>query len=431
MTDTSGAVDRIALVDVDSCYCACERIFHPELIGRPLVVLSNNDGAVVARSREAKDLGVEMGAAWFKIKAWAERHGVVARSSNYELYGSINARLNSILSRFSPHVEVYSIDEAFIGLHGSPDQILATGRAIRARIAHDLGIPVSVGIGPSHTLAKLCSHGAKHTPSLGGVASADSFSPTRWDRVLGATPVADLWGVGPRLDKRLARMGIRTALQLRDADPGHMRRVFSVLVERTVLELRGVDCIQIDDRDADRIGQIMYSRSFSTPVTTRDEMHQVLAIYAQNAARRLRAQHSTAGALWAFASTSWYTQPVHHVSAQTSLPGRTDDPAVIVKAACRLLLDRIEEGRRYVRAGIALSEITPAGVQEMLDPFQPDPRAAIIGPLVDQVNRAVGRGSIGLGWAGLATPPGWQMRREKLSERATTSWAELARVSAH
>lgn len=430
MTASEGAVDRIALVDVDSCYCAAERVFHPELIGVPLVVLSNNDGCVVARSAEAKALGVEMGVPWFKIKSWAARNGLVARSSNYELYGSMSARIMEILGQFSARVEVYSIDEAFIHLHGWPHGLVAVGREIRRRIGHDLGMPVSVGIGPSKTLAKMCSHGAKHTASLGGVASVDQYSPTAWDEVLEATPVADLWGIGPRLDRRLERMQIRTARQLREADPGRMRRLFNVNVERTVLELRGVDCIEIDDRDHDRTGQIMFSRSFSTPVTSVAEMHQVLAIYAQNSARRLRAQGSVAGSLWAFASTSWYVQPVHHISAQTSLPGRTGDPAVIVEAACRLLLGCIEEGRRYVRAGIALSEIAPAGVQEMLSPFQPDPRTAVIGPLVDRVNRSTGRGSVGLGWAGLAAPPAWQMRRDMLSERATTSWAELARVSA-
>lgn len=423
-------VNRIALVDVDSCYAACERIFHPDLEGRPIVVLSNNDGCVVARSREAKQLGIDMGVPWFKIKTWAERHGVVARSSNYELYGSVNARTNQILSHYSPHVEIYSIDEAFIRLHGTPAEITDTARAIRSRIHHDLGIPVSVGIGPTHTLAKLASHGAKHTPSLEGIASTDQYTPETMDKILNATPVADLWGVGRRLNKRLAGLGIHSARQLRDADPHTIRRHFNVNLSRTVLELRGVDCINIDDRDAHRTGQIMFSRSFSTPITDQTGMHQVLSIYAQQAARRLRGQRSLAGALWAFAATSWYTQPFHQISQATSLPAPTSDPAAIARAACDLLLNRILPGQRYIRAGISLSELTPDGAQPMLDPFQPDPRQALIGPIIDHINNTVGRNSVGLGYAGLATPPDWQMRRDHLSNRGTTNWTELTTVHA-
>ena len=418
------------LVDVDSCYAACERVFHPELEGVPLVVLSNNDGCVVARSSEAKALGIEMGVPWFKLKAWADRHGVVARSSNYELYGSISARIMAILGEYTPAVEVYSIDEAFLRLPGSPAELTEMGRRIRRRILHDLGVPVSVGIGATHTLAKLASHGAKHSPTLGHVADLDAYRPGQVDAILEATPVADLWGVGRRLDSRLASMGIRTARQLRDADPAVMRRRFNVNLARTILELRGTDCITIDDRDADRTGQIMFSRSFSTPVTDPTQMHQVLAIYAQQAATRLRHQHSVAAGLWVFASTSWYVSPVHQVSLAGRLPHPADDPVTIVKAACDLLLDRIEPGRRYVRAGISLLDLAPAGAQPMLDPFSPDPRLARLGALVDRVNAACGRGALGLGWAGITAPPDWQMRREMLSNRGTTHWAELATVTA-
>lgn len=418
------------LVDVDSCYAACERVFHPELEGVPLVVLSNNDGCVVARSSEAKALGIEMGVPWFKLKAWADRHGVVARSSNYELYGSISGRIMAILGEYTPAVEVYSIDEAFLRLPGSPAELTEMGRRIRRRVLHDLGVPVSVGIGATHTLAKLASHGAKHSPTLGHVADLDAYRPGQVDAILEATPVADLWGVGRRLDSRLASMGIRTARQLRDADPAVMRRRFNVNLARTILELRGTDCITIDDRDADRTGQIMFSRSFSTPVTDPTQMHQVLAIYAQQAATRLRHQHSVAAGLWVFASTSWYVSPVHQVSLAGRLPHPADDPVTIVKAACDLLLDRIEPGRRYVRAGISLLDLAPAGAQPMLDPFSPDPRLARLGALVDRVNAACGRGALGLGWAGITAPPDWQMRREMLSNRGTTHWAELATVTA-
>lgn len=430
MPASPAPVSRFALVDVDSCFAACERVFHPELEGRPLVVLSNNDGCVVARSREAKALGIQMGVPWFKIRTQAERAGVVARSSNYELYGSISRRIMEILSAFSPAVEVYSIDEAFLRLHDSPYDLTSQARAIRAQVRHDLGIPVSVGIAPTRTLAKLASHGAKRTPSLGGVANLDDYPPARLDAILAATPVADLWGIGRRLSARLEDLGISTARELRDTDPQAMRRRFSVNVERTVLELRGTPCIEIDERDSERRGQVMFSRSFSTPVTSTDAMHQVLSIYAQNVTRRLRQQDSVAGSVYAFAATSWHTQPFHQIGEATALRERTDDPIAVMRAASQMILPRMITGNRYVRAGIAMSDLAKRGAQPMLPLFQPDEHGSRLGDLIDRVNASLGRDAVGLGLAGLKSPPDWQMRRDMLSNRGTTHWAELAVVHA-
>jgi DNA polymerase V len=425
-------VSRFALVDVDSCFAACERVFHPELEGRPIVVLSNNDGCVVARSREAKALGIEMGVPWFKIRAQAERMGVVARSSNYELYGSISRRIMEILGGFTPAVEVYSIDEAFLRLHGSPQGLVGEARAIRERVRHDLGIPVSVGIAPTRTLAKLASHGAKRSRGLGGVASLDAYGPERLDAILTATPVGDLWGIGRRLCARLEDLGIVTARQLRDADAMAMRRRFSVNVERTVLELRGTPCIEIEERDSQRRGQVMFSRSFSTPVTGTEAMHQVLSIYAQNVTRRLRQQGSVAGSVYAFAATSWHdrSQAFHQIGEAAALPERTDDPVSVMRAATRMILPRMIPGNRYVRAGISVSDLAQRGAEPMLPLFQPDEHGSRLGDLIDRVNAALGRDAVGLGLAGLKHPPDWQMRRDMLSNRATTHWAELATVHA-
>lgn len=430
MPASPGVTTRIALVDVDSCFAACERVFHPDLEGRPLVVLSNNDGCVVARSAEAKQLGIPMGEPWFKLKTWAARHGVIARSSNYELYGSLSRRVMDILGDFSAHVEVYSIDEAFLILRGTPQAIAVTGRAIRARIRRELGLPVSVGIAATRTLAKLASRGAKRSPGLGGVASIDQYTAERLDEILEATPVGDLWGIGPRLDRRLAALNIATARELRAADPTQMRRRFNVNVARTILELRGTSCIEIEQRDVPRKGQVMFSRSFSTPVTTTTELHQVLSIYAQHVTRRLRAQATVAGSVYAFASTSWYVEPVHHISAVAAVTPRTDSPITVLSEASRMLLPRMVPGHRYVRAGICLSDLSPAGAQPMFDMFGPDSRGGQLGALVDRVNARVGRGAVGLGLAGMKAPPDWQMRRDLLSNRGTTHWSELATVTA-
>lgn len=420
---------RFALVDVDSCFVACERIFHPELYGRPVVVLSNNDGCVVARSREAKALGIKMGDPWFQIRAFAKAHDVVARSSNYELYGSISARIMSILRDFSARVEVYSIDEAFVGLYGTPREILSTARAMRRRVWRDLGVPVSVGIAHTRTLAKLASHGAKHSPQLGGVASLDYYSSAQLDAILEATDVADLWGVGRRFTKRLGALGIVNARQLRDADLVGIRRRFNVNLAQTVLELRGIPCVEIVERDCLRHHQIMYSRSFSTPIRSVSQMHQVMSIYAQNVTRRLRRQHTVAGSLWAFAATAWYQEPFLRISGAVGLHPRTDDPVEVLKAANSVLLDKVDPDCAFVRAGIALGDLSLGDTQTPLPMFAPDPQVKRLGRIIDRVNAAVGEHSLGLGLAGLASPPDWSMTRGLLSNRGTTHWAELTSVS--
>lgn len=421
---------RYALVDVDSCFAACERVLHPGLVGRPVVVLSNNDGCVIARSQEAKALGVAMGTPWFRIATWADRHGVVARSSNYELYGSLSRRIMEILGEYTASLQVYSIDEAFLLLRGTLPELLGTARRIRARILHDLGMPVSVGIAPTRTLAKLASHGAKHTPALGGVASTDCYSPEQLRTILATTPIGDLWGVGRRLEKRLRAQHFQTALDLSLADPHRLRARFGLGVTRTSLELRGVPCVEIGSRDAARTGQVMFSRSFSTPVTTSSEMHQVLSVYAQNVTRRLRAQGSEAGSVWAFAATSWYVQPVHQIADAVAVQPRTDNPVTVLRAALGLILPRMIPEKRYVRAGISLGDLAPAGRQPVLEPFAVDPRRSQIGTLIDEVNAVAGKPVIGLGYAALPSPPDWQMRREMRSNRGTTHWDELTTVRA-
>ncbi|MCD7100585.1 Y-family DNA polymerase [Pseudoclavibacter sp. 13-3] len=422
--------ERFALVDVNSCFAACERIFHPGLEGRPVVVLSNNDGCVVARSAEAKAIGIPMGEPWFRLQAWADKHGVIARSSNYELYGEISGRIMSMLQRFSDCVEVYSIDEAFVRVHGTTDQMTAAAREMRHRLRHDIGVPVSVGIAPTRTLAKLASHGAKLNTALNGVANTDWYSADQLDRILRATPASEIWGVGRRTSKRLAVLAIDTAAALRDADVEQMRRRFSVSMAHTILELRGQPCIDYDVQPSTR-QQVMYSRSFSTPVTTVDEMHEVLTVYAQYVTRRLRAQGSVAGAVQAFASTAWASPPMHTASGAIEVTPRTDDPVTVAKRAHALILPHMLDDRRYVRAGITLSDLRQPGEQQEFDLFDEPPQATgRLGSMLDQVNERLGGNAVALGAAGLKTGPAWQMKRDMLSPRATTRWDELATVIA-
>lgn len=430
MSASSTKVNRIALVDVDSCFASCERIFHPQLNGVPVVVLSNNDGCVVAMSREAKALGIEMGVPWFKIEAWAKKAGVVARSSNYELYGSISARIMRILRDYSATVDVYSIDEAFLHLYDTPEQLIRLGRRIRDRVLRDLGIPVSVGIASTRTLAKIASKGAKKSPGLQGVASFDAYTPERADRILASIPVGDVWGVGKRTEKKLTTMNISTALDLKGQDDRHMRRLFNVNMARTVLELQGTPCIDIDDRDATRKFNVTFSRSFSSPVTSPEKLRQVLSIYAQNVSHRLRTQGLEAGSLWAFAATSYHRPPFHSISDAAAIEPRSTNPTIIFRTAERLIIPKMIPGTRYVRAGISLGDLAPTGTSPMLSMFAPDDRANRLGDLVDAINTTTGTRSIGLGLAGLKNAPSWQMRRDLLSNRGTTHWNELMTVHA-
>lgn len=425
-----GKQRRIALVDVNSFFASCERIFDPKLVGKPVVVLSNNDGCVVARSNEAKALGVGMGIPWFKISAWAPSVGLIARSSNYELYGDISARVMSILQEFSPNVEVYSIDEAFLELQGTPEELMEIGHRIKAAIQTRVGLPVCVGIGKSKTQAKLANSGAKKSAGLNGVCNLEMFSPEHVDQIMTALPVDNIWGIARRLSKRLNSIGIHTIKDLRDADPVRIKKKFGVVVQRSLYELRGIDCIKLEGERLVK-NQVMYSRSFATPVTTRKQMEEVLAVYAQRVSKRLRKQGSVAGALTCFAGTSRFAnEPFHspYMNAVFSIP--TNDPVEILKASIAVLLDRIEDGQKYVRAGIMLHDVSPKSSHQYLDLFTPLHESRELGETLDKVMEKHGAFSIGLGAAGFKSPRHWEMKREMLSLRATTRWDELATVHA-
>jgi DNA polymerase V len=428
-----GNFERIALVDVNSCYVSCERIFDPTLDGIPVVVLSNNDGCVVARSDEVKQLGIENGTPWFQIepliRAGRLPH-IEHRSSNYELYGEISARIMELLSRYSAWMEVYSIDEAFLGLRGTPEQLARVGREIRAAVRRNIRVPVCVGIGSSKTLAKLANRGAKKTPRLGGVAAMDWWTPEQVTGILDATHVTDLWGVAGRTAKRLAELDIHSARELRDADPALIRKKFSVVLQRTVYELRGIDCIPLEGPRATK-EQLIYSRMFSAPVTTELDMEQVLSVYAQRVTQRLRKQGSVAKTASIFVGTSPHADaPYLSASASVAFPTPTDDPIAMTKAAIGAIKGRLVPGARYVRAGIILNGLGPRGATAPLSMFESDYDRRDLGPTLDAITKRHGTGLVGLGLGGIRTGPVWQMKRGRLSKRATTHWSELATVRA-
>ncbi|GAA1496686.1 Y-family DNA polymerase [Paeniglutamicibacter kerguelensis] len=422
--------ERIALIDVNNFYVSCERVFDPKLVGRPVVVLSNNDGCVVARSQEAKDLGITTGAPFFQVKQFMRSHGMVARSSNYELYGDMSARVMEVLSRFGTWQEVYSIDESFLGVQGTPDQLGELATRIRATVGRSVGVPVCVGVAPTKTLAKFANHVAKHNAHLNGVCSMDSMDPDLIERIQSRVPVTDLWGVGGKTGTKLAGMGISTIADLKCADVTEIRKKFSVVLQRTVLELNGTPCIAHHEERADK-QQIMYSRSFSSPVTTLDAMQEVMSIYAQRGASRLMGDGLWATLLTVTAGTSRFASgEASFPSVTLKLPRPTQDPILLTRLASAAMRDIMRPGASYVRGGVVLSGLQPDPGQEAFGIFEDEVSEKHVGDVLGAVKAKFGDKAIGLGSGGLAVEPKWSMKREYSSPKFTTEWAELPVVRA-
>lgn len=423
---------QLAIVDANDFYVSCERVFDPSLEGRPVVVLSNNDGCVVARSKEAKASGIGMGVPWHTVADRARLNGVVARSSNYELYGDMSARAAEILSRYAASQEVYSIDESFVTLEGTVSEAIAQAQTIRAALRRLVGLPMSVGIAPTKTLAKLANRGSKSNPALDGVCHLGAYDQRQQDAILASIDVGDVWGVGRRTAKRLAPLGVFTAADLRDADATLIRRRFSVVQERVVHELRGIDCLPLEDVE-DARDQIQHSRSFAVPITTTAELVEVLSVYTQRAAARARAQGSLAQAMTCFAATSPFGTGGHTSHAvSVAFPEPTDDALVLHRAAVAALGPQLEPGKRYVRAGVSLHELVDQDAYAALDLFGTgaDASKPTTSAVVDDIVHRFGAQSVGLGLGGVRARRTWTMRRELLSPRATTHWDELAVVHA-
>jgi DNA polymerase V len=420
---------QIAHVDVNCFYASAERAFDPSLEGKPVIVLSNNDGCAVTRSPEAKALGIGMGEPWFKLAPRAKEWGLVALSSNYELYGDISARVMELLGRYSAWLEVYSIDEAFLGVKGTPAELLVMGRSMKAAVRRNVGVPVCVGIAPTKTLAKLANKWAKNNKAFGGVCHWDSVPATEREALLGRLSVEEVWGIAGRLTRRLNVMGIFTIADLVRADPVAIRDKFNVVVMRTVLELQGTSCIPMEE---ERIGrdQLIFSRSFAKPITTAAGIRQVMSVYGQQASARLAKHGLQAKVLTAFAGTSHFNpKDTSYPSVCVPLPMPTADPVILTKAG-HALLPRIVEGVRYARAGIMVTDLRPSGNQAPLSLFENPHEERRIGTLLEDVTRRYGRGSIGLGHGGIRGGPDWTMKRELLSPRYTTHWDELPLVKA-
>ncbi|WP_200933666.1 Y-family DNA polymerase [Arthrobacter sp. Leaf141] len=415
---------QIAHVDVNCFYASAERAFNPSLEGKPVIVLSNNDGCAVTRSPEAKALGIGMGDPWFKIAPRAKEWGLIALSSNYELYGDISSRVMELLGRYSAWLEVYSIDEAFLGVKGEPTHLRTLGREIKDAVRAHIGVPVCVGIAPTKTLAKLANKWAKNNPGFAGVCHWESVPTAERQRLMRSLPVIEIWGVATRLTRRLNALGIHSIHDLAAANPVMIRDRFSVVMMRTVLELQGSPCIPMEE---ERIGKekLIFSRSFATPITTAAGVRQVMSVYGQQAAARLAKHDQQAKVLTAFAGTSHFNpHDTSYPAVCVPLPMPTADPVLLTRAA-HALLPRIVDGIRYARAGIMVTDLRPSGNQSPLSLFENPHEERHIGTLLENVTKRYGRGSIGLGHGGIRQGLNWTMKRDMLSPRYTTHWDEL------
>lgn len=352
----------IALADGNNFFVSCERVFRPSLERRPVVVLSNNDGCVVARSAEAKLIGVAMGAPWHTIRAQAERNGIIACSANFDLYCDMSARMMRVLSHWAPSQQVTSVDECFLDFSAiPPGNREAHARRARAEVLRLLGLPCCVGVAPTKTLAKLANERAKKTPAMAGVFDFTALDPVSRDKVLESVEAGDVWGVGRKSAPVLAGMGIRTALALRDADRSRLRAHGGVTWLRIADELAEVPCLSLDEVAEPR-KQILCSRSFGEPVSSAEVLQSVVAGFAAQAGESLREQGSLAGSLWVFAESNRFRtdDPAHRFDGRVMFPDPTDDTRELVAATRTVITRFFRAGVDYKRAGVVLGNLIPA-----------------------------------------------------------------------
>jgi DNA polymerase V len=416
-------VALFALVDCNNFYVSCERVFQPRLEGRPVIVLSNNDGCAVARSAEAKALGIKMGTPAFQIKDLIRRERVVVLSSNYALYGDMSGRVDAVLQTFAPRVENYSIDESFLDIDDLPAGVgaAALGHEMRATVRRWTGIPTCVGIGSTKTRAKLANHLAKIHPAFGGVC--DLRDPAA-QALLATTAVGEVWGVGRAYVERLALHGVTTAAELAALDPSLVRELLTVVGLRTVMELRGQSCVELELAPPAKKATAV-TRSFGRPVTTLDGMREAVAFYATRAGEKLRGAGQTAGHMTVFMHTNRFNDdPRRSASATMRMIDPTNDTRELVAHAVRIAESIWRDGFRYSKAGIILNDLAAEGAAQASLFAVPtrlrDPRLMAA---MDGLNQRMGRGTVFPAAAGVGRA--WRLRAEHHTPRYTTRWSDL------
>ena len=417
-----------SLVDCNNFYASCEKLFRPDLKHTPVVVLSNNDGCVVARSKEAKVLGLKMGVPLFQVQDEIKKHGIVCFSSNYALYADMSNRVMTILEEVAPHLEVYSIDEAFMDLTGvnHVTDLLEFGKRVKAKVDQWTGITVGIGIAPTKTLAKLANHAAKKYPATGSVV--DLMDSDRQKRLLALVDVSDVWGVGRRTTAKLKAKGVHTALDLANANPKAIRREFSVVLERTIQELNGVSCLDLELVRPTK-QQIICSRSFGHKVTDKRELREAIAKYTTRAAEKLRGEKRLCRVVSVFIRTSPFipNEPQYSKTLSAELPHPTDDTRDLLEVAIVLFCSIYRAGYRYAKGGVMLTDFYERGAfqQDLFRADNTNINSKALMNVIDKINHS-GLGNVFFASQGVS--PHWSMKREHLSPAYTTRWDELPKV---
>ncbi|MBM5808514.1 MAG: Y-family DNA polymerase [Cyanobacteria bacterium M_surface_7_m2_040] len=419
------------LIDGNNFYASCEAVVDPAVVGRPLVVLSNNDGCIVSRSAEARALGIAMGVPYFKVRQQLERHGVVVRSSNYALYADMSQRLMTTLERWLEELEVYSIDEAFGVLHRPvTGDLSAWGRALRREVLCHLGLPVAVGIAGTKVLAKIANRAAKADPARAGVLDL-AVEPDA-DALLARIAIEDVWGIGRRLARWCRLRGVADARALRDMPSGELQRKCGVVGLRLQQELRGQACLPLV-RVAPPKQETCVSRSFSQPVESLEALRQAVATYLVRAAEKLRQQGQRAGAITVFVRSSPFNgTSLYSQAATVVLPLASNDTAVLLAAALPLAERLFRPRKPLQKAGVLLQQLQSEDLLQhhllLPLPLEQQQRRERLMAVIDALNRRFGRGAVQ--WAACGLRPAWTMRRSRLSRAATTCLAQIPVVQA-
>ena len=417
-----------ALVDCNNFYVSCERVFNPRLIGKPVIVLSNNDGCAVARSNEAKALGIKMGVPVFQIKDIIKNNKVKVYSSNYALYGDMSNRVMQTLTQFTPEMEIYSIDEAFLDLSNfSRIDLAEYGRNIKTTVERWTGIPVSVGIAGTKTLAKIANRLAKYSKIANGVL--DLSNSKYLDRALESVEVGDVWGVGRKSAKFLTTNGINNALQLRDADDNFIKKKMGIVGIRLINELRGISCYPLE-QSPPRKKSITVSRTFKKGIESIDELHEAVAAYVSSGAEKLRKEKSVAGVLIVYVMTNRFKEDYYYNSTTINLPVRTNDTSELIGYARDGLRKIYKKGCQYKKAGILLNDLgSESLVQANFFDTVNRVRTKKLMKAVDEINGDIGSGAIQYGAVGLSRNQSWKTAFNQRSGSYTTHWEQLLEVS--
>ena len=417
---------KIALVDCNSFYVSCERLFNPKIRNKPVVVLSNNDGCIISRSNEAKALGIKMGEPYFKARDIIIKNKVEVFSSNYSLYGDLSRRVMRTLKRFNSKIEVYSIDEAFLDLSNFSDkEVKDVGKEIRSTVLQWTGIPTSIGIAKTKTLSKIANHIAKKQKS--GVVSLIGLESL--DPILEKIEIGDVWGVGRQLTKFYKKNGIYNAKQLKNASNTWIKKCNNVLSSRTAMELKGITCIDLETTASKRKSCVV-SRSFGKRVESFQELKEAIASYCLNASEKIRSESLVAKAITIFIRTSPFQKNYGYYSNSKTInfPISTNNSIEIVKAAVSILESIFKDGYNYQKAGVMLTGLSSASVAKNLFSSEKDKKINSLMRSIDNTNYRYGRSTLSLAGAGVYKK--WNMKREYSSKIDTADFYYLPKIKA-